>query len=142
MTNYGAYRRMRTSIRQRLAWLRLRVKGERGFSLVEALVAVSVTAVAVVALVTALSSGAIAVGEVESETVAQRLARAQLEHIKGLSYDVTGASYSILDAPEGYLISLDYDSVPETDSNIQKITATISREGEDVLVVEDYKVDR
>ena len=133
---------MWSGIRQWLARMRLRVRDERGLSLIEALVAISVTAVAVVAIVTALSSGAIAVGEGESEAVAQRLARTQLEYVKGSSYDAVGASYSTLDTPEGYALSFDVDTVPDTDNDIQKITVTVSQDGEDILEVEDYKVNR
>ncbi len=133
---------MWASIRQRLDRIRLRVRDERGLSLIESLVAVAVTAVAIVAIVTALSSGAIAVGEGEREVVAQMLARTQLENVKGSSYDATGASYSALDAPEGYALSFDVDSIPETDNDIQKITVTVSQDGEDILEIEDYKVNR
>jgi hypothetical protein len=33
-------------------------------------------------------------------------------------------------------------SVPETDTNIQKITVTVSRGGDDIFTVADYKVNR
>ena len=73
------------------------------------------------------------------EVVAQRLARNQLEYIKGCPYDTT---YSTVDAPEEYAISVGVSSIPDTDTDIQKITVTISRDGDNITVVEDYKVNR
>ena len=127
-----------------MAWLR-KVKGwgqdQRGVGLVESLVAVAILGIAVVAFIMALSSGAVAVREGNQQVVAQSLVRTQLEYIKSCDYDTT---YSEVYTPEGYTISVEVDSIPEpdTDDNIQKITVTISLGDENILTVEDYKVDR
>ena len=115
------------------------VQDQRGLGLPESMVAVAILGVAVVAFVSALSAGSIAVREGDQEVVAQRLARTQLEYVKSCPYDTT---YSKVDEPEGYTISVGVDSIPDTDTDIQKITVTISRDGEDILIVEDYKVNR
>jgi hypothetical protein len=46
--------------------------------------------------------------------------------------------------PEGYDISVVVSLIPQAggDTDIQKIMVTISREGVDILTVEDYKVKR
>ncbi len=133
---------MGTIIKQQLARARVWVQDERGLSLVESLVAVAILGIAAVAFVVALSTGSIAVREEYQEAVAQSLVRTQLEYIKGYSYDPSATTYPTVDTPEGYTISVGVSSIPDTDTDIQKIAVTISREGEDILIVEDYKVNR
>ena len=137
-----------------------RVKGwvhdQRGFGLVESLVAVAILGVAIVALVIVLSAGTVAVGECNQQMVVQSLARTQLEYTKRYPYDLEADTYpyvydydetynpSPITLPEDYAITVEVEAIlePATDDNIQKITVTISRDGEDILTIEDYKVDR
>ncbi len=114
-------------------------QNEKGVGLVEAVVAEAVTGVTVVAFVAALSTGSIAVAELDQEVVAQRLTRTQLEFIKGSAYDT---SYTSISTPAGYTISIDVDAIPGADSDIQEITVTIFRDGNEILRIEDYKVNR
>jgi prepilin-type N-terminal cleavage/methylation domain-containing protein len=134
---------MRTSINKRRAGAKACLVGnERGFGLVETLVAVAILGVAVVALVLGLSTGSITVGEGNQEMVAQSLAQTQLEYVKDYPYDPAATTYPTVDAPEGYSIGVEAGSIPGADTDIQRITVTISRDGEAILTVEDYKVDR
>ena len=133
-----------------MAWLR-KVKGwgqdQRGVGLVESLIAVAILGTAVVAFIMALSSGAVAVREGNQQVVAQSLVRAQLEYTKSYHpYNSEATTYPTVDMPEGmpegYTISVEVDSIPEADTDIQKITVTISIGDENILTVEDYKVNR
>lgn len=130
---------MKTTLKQYLARLKARIKDQRGLGLAESVVAVAIVGVAIVIFVTALSAGSIGVREGDQQVLAQSLARTQLEEIKAATYD-TG--YSAIDTPEGYTISIGITSIPDTDTDIRKIAVTISRGGEDILTVEDYKVNR
>jgi len=130
------------TIRQRLARVKNRAQDQMGLGLVETLVAVAVLGTSVVAFVVALSAGSIAVGEQGEEVVAQSLVRTQLEYIKSYPYDSEATTYPAVDLPEGYTISVGVTSIPGTDADMQKITVTISRESEDIITVEDYKVNR
>ncbi len=130
------------AISEGLARVKNRAQDQRGLGLVETLVAVAVLGTSVVAFVVALSAGSIAVGEQDEEVVAQSLVRTQLECIKSYPYDSEATTYPAVDSPEGYAISVGVTSIPGTDADIQKITVTISREGEDIITVEDYKVNR
>ena len=143
-----------------MTWLRKVkdwIQDQRGVGLVESLVAVAILGITVVAFVMALSSGAVAVREGNQQVVVQSLVRTQLEYVKSYPlYDSEATTYpyvytydetynpSPITLPEGYGISVAVESIlePATDDNIQKITVTISRGGEDILTVEDYKVDR
>jgi type II secretory pathway pseudopilin PulG len=122
------------------AWLRGR--GQRGLGLVETLAAVAILGTAVVSFTVALSAGSIAVGEHDGEVVAQGLAQSQLEYTKSYAYNPGATTYPPVAAPGGYSISVGVNAVPNTDSDIQKITVTVTRGGEEILEVEDYKVNR
>ena len=123
-----------------LARVKKRAQDQKGLGLVESLAAIAILGIAVVAFVAALSAGSIAVREQNQDVVAQSLARTQLEYVKGCSYNAT--TYPTVDTLEGYSISLGVSSIPGTDADIQKITVNITREGEDILTIEDYKVNR
>ena len=129
---------MGTILKQRLAKIKVQLQTEKGLGLVESLVAVAILGTAVVAFVIALSTGSIAVREGDQEAQAQRLARTQLEEIKAAPY---ADSYTSIVEPD-YDISVTAGSIPDTDADIQKITVTISRDGSDILIVEDFKVNR
>ncbi len=133
---------MKRTIRQRLAQVKSRAQGQRGLGLVETLVAVAILGTSVVAFVVALSAGSIAVGQQDEEVVAQSLAQTQLEYTKSYTYYPGAGTYPTVDTQADYAISVNVTSVPDTDTDIQKITVTISRGSESIFVVEDYKVNR
>jgi len=115
---------------------------EKGLTMVESLVTIAIVGVAVVAFAIALSTGSLAVNESDQEVMVQSLARTQLEYIKGYPYDPGASTYPTVNTTDNYSISVAVTSIPDTDANIQKITANISREGQVILTVEDYKVNR
>ena len=133
---------MTGKVRSGLARIKNRAQGQRGLGLVETLVAAAILGTSVVAFVVALSAGSIAIGQQDEEVVAQRLAQAQLEYTKSYAYNAGASTYPAVAAPEGYTISVGVSSVPNTDADIQKITVTVLRNGENVLTIEDYKVNR
>jgi Tfp pilus assembly protein PilV len=117
-------------------------QGQRGLGLAETLVAVAILGTAVTAFIAALSAASIAVGAQDEDTTAQALASSQLEYTKSYTYDAGAASYPSLSTPEGYELTVAVSPVPGTDTDIQKITVTVSRDDQDVLTVADYKVNR
>ena len=118
------------------------IQDQRGLGLAESVVAVAILGVAVVAFVLALATGSIAVRQGDQQLVAQSLARTQLEYIKNYPYAPSVITYPTVDTPEGYSISVEVGLIPDTDTDIQKIMVTISRDGEEILTVENYKVNR
>jgi type II secretory pathway pseudopilin PulG len=127
---------------RRLAKVIIAAREQRGLGLVETLVAIALLGTSVVAFVTALSSGSIAAGEQERETIAQSLAQTQVEYTKSYPYNPAATTYPTVTAPAGYAVSVGVGSVPGTDINIQKITVTIRWDGLSILTVADYKVNR
>ncbi len=134
------------------AWAR-RLQDEAGFSLVEELVTVAVIGLALVLLVGMLTTGAIGVTTAGSEVQAETLATSQLELVKNAPFspDPTAVPYPSLSPPPRFGIGLDvsyWDSASGTfistvqNEGLQKITVTITHDGDTVLMMEDYKVER
>ena len=117
-------------------------RDEKGIALVESLVAVAILGTTVVTLIISLATGSIAIRETDEEVVVQSLARTQLEYIKGYTYDPNATTYPTVSTPPGYTISVGVSPTPDADPDIQKVTANISREGNLILTIEDYKVNR
>ena len=127
----------------RTAYLRFELsKDERGLTLVESLITVAIVGVALAAFGVALSTGALAVSENDQDVTAQSLARTQMEYTKGYPYDPYATTYPTANTTGNYIITVAVTPVPDTDENIQKVTANISRDGQVLLTVEDYKVNR
>jgi len=119
-----------------------KIQQQKGLGLAETLVAVAILGTAVVTFIAALSAGAIAVGAQDEEVVIQRLARSQLEYTKSYTYIPGAGIYPTIAVPEDYALAVAVSAVPGTDANIQKITVTVSRDSQALLIVSDYKVNR
>jgi hypothetical protein len=120
------------------------LRNEKGIGLAESLVAVAILGTAIVALTVALSAGSLAVNTSGHEVRLQSLAQSQLDYTKSCPYVVGATTYPTVDIslPDGYSISVTASGIPEGDENIQKITATVYVNGEDMMTVEDLKVNR
>jgi type II secretory pathway pseudopilin PulG len=122
---------------------RRRRNGEEGVGLVETLIAVGILGLALTVLLAAVSTGSLAVSRTEERVAAENLARSQLEYTKSQGYLPPPASYlTVTPSPGGYGVVVEAASIPDTNSGIEKITVTVSRDGKTLLVVEDYKVNR
>jgi len=129
------------------ARLRIPLHGQGGASLIESLVAVAILGTAVVAFVVALSTGSIAIGVADEQVVAQRLAQAQIEFIRGRPFAARYDPFAttLPEVPKGYeirTIVVTPAPIPGGDADIQEIRVTIRRNGEDILTVATYRVRR
>jgi type II secretory pathway pseudopilin PulG len=116
-------------------------QGQKGLGIVETLIAVAILGTSVVAFIYGLSAGSIAVRGQDRIAVTQGLAQTQMEYTKSYAYNPGAATYPVVAAPTGYTIAVGVSAVPGTDANIQKITVTVSGQGE-TLTVAGYKVNR
>jgi Tfp pilus assembly protein PilV len=116
--------------------------GQKGAGLVEVLVAVAVLSITLVAFLAAISTGSVGVATTEERVTAENLARSQLEYTKSQTYVAAPTSYATVTPPTGYAVSAIATSIPDSDSSVQKITVTITRNGETLVTIEDFKVDR
>jgi len=117
------------------------LSSDRGVGLVETLIAVAIVAIAITAFLAALSTGSMAVQRSDGRITAENLARAQMEYTKGLAYLTAPASYATIAAPSGYSISANATSISGRDTDIQKITVTVTYDG-NTFTMEGFKTDR
>lgn len=117
-------------------------RSELGLGLIDALVALAILGTAAAAFVAAIGTSSIMASDVKVDMTAESLARSQLEYVKALPFDKNANDYPSITTPDGYSISTDVDDVPGADKDIQIVTVTVSRSGETLLVVEEYKLNR
>ena len=154
--------------------MRRLVKGlmtkERGFSLVEVLVGLSILAIVAAGFLMAIATAYKANIISNERTNADSLARTQMESIKAADYELATAGgqevYLKIPVPDGWeiwsvrivdneevidedailIIAIPWDSqngIPTpTDAGLQKIKLVIVHNGNEVLWLEEYKEDR
>jgi len=113
--------------------------GQRGYTLVEVVVAVAIVGIVAVAFLSALTSGYLALVLADENTVAESLTRTEFERIREAAYPV--APYDRPDALPGYDISVLAANVDESASPIQLVTVEVRHDGELLLTTSSYKVD-
>ena len=122
---------------------RLRISDQSGVGLIESLIAVAIVGIAVTILLLGLSTGSLAVQKNEKRVTAENLARGQMEYVKSQAYDAVPASYdTVSPLPDDYGLSTNVTSISGRDFNLQKITITVTYDGEDILTLEGYKGNR
>jgi prepilin-type N-terminal cleavage/methylation domain-containing protein len=126
---------------------------ESGLTLIEVLVALSILSVVSVIYIAAMYSGYKGLGVAEDHSIAESLARTQLEEINNEPYDFTApyqytkitiptqyqGLYDITTPINGTLINPVTGSVSGTDLGMQMVTVIVTRNGTQVLQVQAYK---
>jgi prepilin-type N-terminal cleavage/methylation domain-containing protein len=126
---------------------------ESGLTLIEVLVALSILSVISVTYVASMYSGYKGLGISDDHTIAESLARTQLEAINDAPYDYTApyqynkitipaqyqGLYNITTPITGTLINPLTGGVSGTDLGMQKVTVIVTRNGIQVLQVQAYK---
>jgi len=136
------------------------MKSEKGFSLVETLVALGLMAILAVGLLSGLATTFRAGGISQERVIAESLAKSQWEYIKAQDYILTAdydpadpeKSYELIDIPDelamkDYTVEIDPPqavTTPSEDSDfeIQSITVVIHREDKPLLMMSDYRVGK
>lgn len=122
-------------------------RNEKGFTLIEVLVALAIVSLVVVAFLLAINTASKASLISDERTTAESLARSQMEYVKdpGLAYVLEATDYVLdpgLTIPSGYSLTTSAQPINTPDDGIQKITVLVAHHGDDVLTLEDYKVNR
>ena len=117
-------------------------RAQRGFVLIEMMLAVGIVGTAMLATVLAFSTASRTSDFVESATKGEWIATSQIELIKTATYVVTPGVYPSVTAPAGFAVSNFTSNVTGGDSNIQIVTVTVSEGGEPVYTTSALKVNR
>jgi prepilin-type N-terminal cleavage/methylation domain-containing protein len=115
-------------------------KRERGFTLIEVVIALAVFAIISIAFFTALITAQKALLLSKERAIAESLARSQMEIVKESLF--AGFYPSSVDpeySEKGYTANIDADLIA---LGLQKITVTVYINGEEVWELEGYKSDR
>jgi len=116
---------------------------QSGFGLVESLISVAVLGSAVFLLLGGLYTGSIGLGVQQEDIIAENLGKSQFEYTKSLAYQNPPTSYpQITGIPSDYSIITLATVIPGKDTDIQKISVTVYRNGDSVYTLEGYKVNR
>jgi len=122
------------------------IKNERGFGIVEVLVALALLGIIAIAFLGAMATASKAIFIADERTTAESLARSQMEYVKNLAYEYEATEYGIDPnlTLDGYTLSVAVDPLHDPDDEgIQKITVTVSHHDKpEVIILEGYKVDR
>lgn len=128
------------------------MKSEKGFSLLEVMLAIALLGVIIAALMSALSTGSIAVFVADERATAESLAKSQMEYIRNQNYDASNdpPAYAKLTViPPSYDISVAAERLDpkedgtSTDDGLQKITVTVQHlDKPEVVVLESYRSAR
>ena len=119
------------------------LRGQKGFGLIEVLIAVAILSIAATAFLGAISTSAIAINKQDRKITSEAIAVSQINHTKSQAYQIAPASYAVIPSlPTNYLVTSDATAIAGRDDNIQLITVTVSRGGNVLYTLEDYKVNR
>ena len=130
------------------------MRAQRGFSLVEILVALALLSIISVAFLRGLFTTSQAVAVSQESVVAESLARSQVESIKAQDYilveDYTTDQYEVINIPAdlagaGYSVDIINPPVRINSDNqsfeLQSITVAVKRHGEGMFTLSVYKTE-
>ena len=130
------------------------IKEQRGFSLIEVVVAVAILGVIGVVFMNAMATSFRSTGIQDEQITAESLARTQLEIIKASDY-LVNYNHLKISTPSQYSLTIEspymeyFDDVADVwvesvnDTKLQKITVRVFREGgKALLMVEALKIKR
>jgi len=117
---------------------------QRGSSLIEVLVAISIFGTIAVVFLSALSTGLFNADKINERAVAENLAQNQIEYIRSQPYSRDNLYPVTSFVPSEYTVIInaaDVSPVDYTDS-LQKVTVSVYRGERSVLKLETYKANR
>jgi len=117
-----------------------KMKGERGFSLMETIIALGLLGIIATGFLGALTTAPQARFIADEKASAKALAESQMEYIKKQEYSVSYSPAPIPDEYTGYAATIDTKLL--RNSSIQKITVTITHNDKKITDLESYNVSR
>ena len=118
------------------------VPSQRGFMMIEMMLAVAIVGTAMFAVASAFSTSARSSQFVQETATAQWLATSQIEFIRTADYVATPGTYATVPSSAGYTVANATSAVSGGDLNIQTVTVTITKSGEVIFTTSTVKVNR
>ena len=122
------------------------MKSEKGFALIETLVALALLGVIAVAFLSSVATTSKAGSIANKQAIAESLVRSEAEYVKNCAYQYSASEYPVdpsLTVPASWTVPPPaVGLVHATDDGIQEVTVTAEHNGEEVLSLKIYKVDR
>jgi prepilin-type N-terminal cleavage/methylation domain-containing protein len=115
------------------------MNSEKGFSLIEVLVAIAIIASVGVAIFSGLTLTTNLLTKTDTDETAKELAVSQMEYVKTTWWNDSVYHIDNSTLPAGYSIP-DITPLPLNDGNLQKITIIVKQYSREVFRLEDYKV--
>ena len=110
--------------------------GCRGGLLMEAVLAVAVFTLVGTAVLSGLSSAHSSGAAVKRHSVAEAIARNQMEHVFSLPYQDPPTTYPTIATPERYSVTAEGEEYVVGDPNIQQVVVTVYHDATELLVLE------
>lgn len=110
---------------------------QRGFTLIEVLVAIGILAVLGATLFSGLSVGAKSNLVAARRSTASALAASQMEYLKSIPFDTSYVAAPVPPAYAGY--SVEIVVVPLRDGNLQRLTVSVEHSGDELKSLTGYK---
>ena len=115
------------------------VRNEKGFSLIEVIIALALLSIIAAAFLSGMATASRGMFTTDERATAESLAKSQMEYAKNQPY---APSYTPTTIPyDGYAATITVGNVPGALGGIQKITVSVSHHGRLVITLEDYKVN-
>ena len=122
-------------------------KNEKGFSLIEVIIALALLGIIAVAFMSGLATASKAIYIADERATAENLARSQMESVKSIDYVDEATSYPAASIPQehidaGYSATITALPLHNPDDGIQKITVIVEHHDKEVITLVGYKVNR
>ena len=114
-------------------------RGERGAIMMEALIAVFVFTVVGVLALHGLSTTRALGNKLDGQTIAEHVARSQMEYALAQPYSSPPNPYPTFVPPTNYSVAIANQSVSGATSNVAKLVVTVQRAGATLLVLESMR---
>ena len=120
---------------------------ESGVAFLETVVALAILGIIAVTFLNGLTTASKSTFIADEQTTAESLAQSQMEWAINATYVNEATQYSSDTIPSGsdytnYSANITAEPLNTPDEGIQKITVTVNRSGEQVFMLEGYKVRR
>lgn len=123
--------------------LRARLRGlradRRGALMLDAIIAMLAFSMVGFAVMGGLSTTQLSSTFTEGESIAENLARNQMDVVFSEPYVAPPTSYTPVSAPAGFLVSATAEEYVLSDPNVQLVTVEVTRDGVSVLVIETLR---